>query len=315
MNSSFLSIENESHNASAGNEDFENDSFLISQQECEAEDFMLLPDEFPDFNLRESVVAVPLHSTPVKRAVRNEAINESSTAYLSSKSFDATLSSVLLGESGNDLSSDLSFSVIPAAEDHSVTDLSPVTKKGRFLTSDCFPPCCSNCCLDNIDIKPQKSLVSKNIIEQNQFLMDSFNLMSNKDNGIQHMIAGKAVCKNAFIVYFKISNQRYERIFKQFTENPTLKIQRKPVIRSDSTKVTEAKAWIARYFKRIGDSMPHVEQTHLPHGLTKQDVYLTMKQELSQQGVMSTISLSHFYAIWDTSFSNVLIPKVNMCVT
>lgn len=142
--------------------------------------------------------------------------------------------------------------------------------------------------------------------------MDSFNLMSNKDNGIQHMIAGKAVCKNAFIVYFKISNQRYERIFKQFTENPTLKIQRKPVIRSDSTKVTEAKAWIARYFKRIGDSMPHVEQTHLPHGLTKQDVYLTMKQELSQQGVMSTISLSHFYAIWDTSFSNVLIPKHNL---
>lgn len=52
--------------------------------------------------------------------------------------------------------------------------------------------------------------------------------------------------------------------------------------------------------------MPHVEQTHLPHVFTKQNVYLTMKQKLSQQGVMSTISLSHFYAIWDTMFSNFM---------
>ena len=139
--------------------------------------------------------------------------------------------------------------------------------------------------------------------------MDSFNLLSNEDNGIQYMIAGKQVCKSAFILYFKISNKRYECIFEQFTRNSTLKIQRKPVFRSDSTKVTEAKAWMTRYFKRIVDSMPHVEQTHLPHGLTKQDVYLIMKRELSQQGVTSTISLSHFYVIWDTSFKNVLIPK------
>ena len=53
-----------------------------------------------------------------------------------------------------------------------------------------------------------------------------------------------------------------------------------------------------------------VDQTHLPHGLTKQDIYLTMKRELSQQGIMSTISLSHFYDIWNTSFKRVLIPKV-----
>ena len=68
---------------------------------------------------------------------------------------------------------------------------------------------------------------------------------------------------------------------------------------------------MARYFKRIGDSMPHLEQTHLPHGLTKQDVYTVMKRDLLQRGVTSTISLSHFYAIWDASFKNVRIPKVH----
>ena len=77
----------------------------------------------------------------------------------------------------------------------------------------------------------------------------------------------------------------------RFTRNPTVKIQRKPVIRSESVKVTEAKAWMTQYFKRIGDSMPHVEQTHLPHGLTKQDIYQIMKREILQQGVSSTISL------------------------
>lgn len=83
------------------------------------------------------------------------------------------------------------------------------------------------------------------------------------------------------------------------------------VTRSQSTNVTEAKAWMALYFKIMGDSMPHVEQTHLPHGLTKQDVYTIMKRDLLEQGVTSTISLSHFYAIWDASFKNVRIPKAN----
>lgn len=121
------------------------------------------------------------------------------------------------------------------------------------------------------------------------------------------MVAGKLVCKKAFILYFKISNKRYKWVFEQFTRNPTLKIQRKPVIRSESVKVTEAKVWMTQYFKRIGDSMSHIEQTHLPHGLTKQDVYLIMKRELLQQGVKSTISLSHFYVIYDNSFKNILI--------
>lgn len=47
--------------------------FKKCQQDCDAEGFMLLPDDFLDFKL-------PLHSTPVKLAVRNEAIHESSTA-------------------------------------------------------------------------------------------------------------------------------------------------------------------------------------------------------------------------------------------
>lgn len=92
--------------------------------------------------------------------------------------------------------------------------------------------------------------------------------------------------------------------------NPTIKIQRKPVVHSLSTKVIEAKTWMTRYFNRIGDSMPHMDQVHLPHGLTKQDIYNTMKSQLLEQGLTTVVSLSHYYSIWDSSFKKVVIPKV-----
>jgi len=92
--------------------------------------------------------------------------------------------------------------------------------------------------------------------------------------------------------------------------NPTIKIQRKPVVRSLSTKVIEAKTWMTRDFNRIGDSMPHMDQVHLPHGLTKQDIYNTMKSQLLEQGLTTVVSLSHYYSIWDSSFKKVVIPKV-----
>ena len=279
-----------------------------------------------------------LHSTPVKRQIERSEVTLDSDLPCSSKSLSVLQTpstSIIHGEhSSEDSESDLSFLVIPEQQSV-IDDVCTLSAKKRKVQSSCdnadsltdskllvsnncsvsswvSSGCCSNHCLTDVDLKPLTSFASKSIIEQNQFLMDSFNLLSNQANEIQHMIAGKQVCKRGFILYFKISNKRYNRIFEQFIRNSTLKVQRKPVIRSQSAKVTEAKAWMARYFKRIGDSMPHLEQTHLPHGLTKQDVYMIMKRELLHQGIMSTISLSHFYAIWDTSFKNVRIPKVHI---
>lgn len=86
--------------------------------------------------------------------------------------------------------------------------------------------------------------------------------------------------KHAYIKILEISEKRYKKYQKIFKMNPTIKIQCKPVVRSLSTKVIEAKAWMTSYFNRIGDSMPHMDQVHLPHGLTKRDVYNIMKSQL-----------------------------------
>ena len=148
--------------------------------------------------------------------------------------------------------------------------------------------CCSHCCLSHFTASEVNSTLeyfkSKSNAEQNQFLLDSFRVISNQES-TNHIICGKSVCKKAYIRILEISEKRYKKFQKVFKMNPTIKIQRKPVVRSLSTKVIEAKTWMTRYFNRIGDSMPHMDQVHLPHGLTKQDIYNTMKSQLLEQGL------------------------------
>lgn len=110
---------------------------------------------------------------------------------------------------------------------------------------------------------------------------------------------------------FRISGKRYQRNLKLFQSNPTVKFTRKVVFHRDSVQVSETKAWMTLYFKRIGDIMPHMYQIHLPYRLTKRDVYYMMEVQLLEQGLETVMSLSHFYAIWEVSFKNVVIPKVS----
>ena len=71
-----------------------------------------------------------------------------------------------------------------------------------------------------------------------------------------------------------------------------------------------------KFFNQIGEHMPHVNQIHLPHFLTKGDVYNRMKRDLEEEGLLegSVISLSHFYRTWSSCFKRVVIPEVSLLV-
>lgn len=58
--------------------------------------------------------------------------------------------------------------------------------------------------------------------------------------------------------------------------------------------------------------MPHVNQIHLPHFLTKGDVFIRMKRDLLEEGLLECeiISQSYFYYTWRKSFKHVVIPEV-----
>ena len=55
-------------------------------------------------------------------------------------------------------------------------------------------------------------------------------------------MCGKQLCTKAYLQILGISEKRYKKVLRIFKANLMVKIDRKPVIRSLSTKVIEAKA-------------------------------------------------------------------------
>ena len=266
----------------------------------------------PFRQVAHSMTAITLHSTPISTPVkrplfRPETSPAESDIYLSFDSTSFSESSLALGYSTLALFDESSSSSLFLQEPTLVN----TTKKSIVEVAQ--PECCNQFCLLHLTAAETNSTLeyfkSKNISDQNQFLLDSFRVSTNKQT-THHIICGKHVCKGAYIRILQISEKRYNHALKLLEANPTVKIKRKLAVRSESTKVTEAKAWLARYIDRIGDSMPHVDQIHLPHGLTKRDIYYNMRSQLQEQGLSKIVSLSHFYSIWNTSFEKVSIPKV-----
>ena len=122
------------------------------------------------------------------------------------------------------------------------------------------------------------------------------------------MVNGEKVCRNAFLAVFGISRRSYQQVLKEYLRG-SIKALCMPTSRTITAKTADAEAWMAKYFESISDRMPHNGQLHLPHFLSKRDVYNIMKRQMENQK-LPTISLQHFYATWAMKFKNVVIPKV-----
>lgn len=181
-----------------------------------------------------------------------------------------------------------------------------------------FSYCCSNRCLAHFSVieieNVREVFESKSFVEQNQFLLDCFHITSKhcRDSTPTHTVDGKQVCKGAFLQILGISAKRYKKLYDQ-SHSGVMVASRKQVYRGLTVQATEAKAWMSHFFNQIGDRMPHIQQVHLPHFLTKKDVYSRMKKELSEQGILpdKIVSQSHFYGMWETYFKSVVIPEVS----
>ena len=262
------------------------------------------------------MTAITQHSTPISSPVKPLFHPEISAE----RNSDIYLTLDSTGSSANSLTFNSRFNSFDESNNSETSYLflqeptqSSVNASKKKIVEVVQPECCYQFCLLHLTASEISSTLeyfkSKNVTDQNRFLLDSFRVSSNNET-THHIICGKHVCKDAYIRILQISQKRYNHALKLHKANPTVKIERKCAVRSESTKVAEAKAWLERYFNRIGDSMPHIDQIHLPHGLTKRDIYYNMKSQLQEQGLNNIISLSHFYAIWNTSFEKVAIPKV-----
>ncbi len=115
--------------------------------------------------------------------------------------------------------------------------------------------CCKEYCLKKISLSDQKSFnsmfASKNRSEQQQFLLDSTFICRPADitaaattNSAQLlMLQGIPVCKTAFFLILGVTTKRFRKV-TQLRSNGIHLTKRKPHVRSQVVKSTEAKAWM-----------------------------------------------------------------------
>ena len=185
--------------------------------------------------------------------------------------------------------------------------------------------CCGSRCLARLSLLElescRKTFQNRTYVEQRQYLLDTLSvtaLCTEGEEGSKNLecnqlkLAGKSLCKVAFLRVLEVSEKRMRNVTRLYVEGATISRPRLYLQRRNSSKLSTAVAWMERYFNRLGDKMPHLQQLHLPSFLSKKMVYELMVQDLSDEGLCKPdiISSSHFYAVWKDKFHNCIIPKV-----
>ena len=145
--------------------------------------------------------------------------------------------------------------------------------------------CCSQQCIasfSRIELENIHTIFKmKSQGEQQQFIMDQMSTSSvisfaTTFGKVKYLnLNGKQVCKQAFTKLLGTLYARVKTIYCKMTSG----IQRihgnqhkpKPL----SSKHTSMVAWLETYANKVGEKMPHLQQIHLPHFLTKKAVLIS----------------------------------------
>lgn len=171
------------------------------------------------------------------------------------------------------------YGLVELGSNESDMDDNVNTDNSRLQTESC----CSQRCLDSfsqLELDSLRSLFkSKNRLEQRQFMLDQFAvapLVSSTPSS--HLsLNGKKVCRKAFVRIIGTSHARLAKVYTAWQAGVQKLTSHKRKPRCLSTKHTTMVAWLDAYAHRLGEKMPHINQIHLPHFLTKKAVYKIMK--------------------------------------
>ena len=147
--------------------------------------------------------------------------------------------------------------------------------------------CCSQRCTAKFSLIEMENIQSvfqrKSQTEQRQFILDQLTVApisvscSAFSQVKQLNLSGKRVCKKAFVVIVGTSYSRLKCIYDAWQGGASKLPGRIRTSRCLSAKHTTMVAWLEAYANRLGEKMPHLDQIHLPHFLTKKAVYEIMK--------------------------------------
>ncbi|XP_032217810.1 uncharacterized protein LOC5517433 [Nematostella vectensis] len=178
--------------------------------------------------------------------------------------------------------------------------------------------CCSNKCMRSLSIEDldyaQVNLKERTQTERRNYLLDFIQSHSKlNDSGefeTEFMIRGKIVCKEAWLLACNVSRSSFSRVAKQYKDGVVVVQHGNKGKKGIMAKTADCIAWLQFFIGSIGDNQPDSKTIHLPSCFSGVDIYKKMKDENTRFG-LPTISLSHFYRLWEQHFSHVLIPKEN----
>lgn len=123
-------------------------------------------------------------------------------------------------------------------------------------------------------------------------------------------VKGKIVCREAWLLAHNLNKETFRRIWGKFKDGANVLEHGNKGRKSITSKTADCIAWLQFFVSCVGDHQPDNGGIHLPTCFTKSDIYKKMLEEnkaLSQP----TVSLSHFYGLWERNFLHVTIPKVS----
>ena len=144
-----------------------------------------------------------------------------------------------------------------------------------------------------------------------KWLLDYF-ISHSSDKETLFLVCGKVVCQKLWIATLGIGLTTFYSVRKMFAEG-TVSLFSSSGSRSPLLKTNEALAWMDNYFMLVGDSMPNGMMIHLPSSLSKLSIYQRLVEEFKNRKKTEIVSQSQFFKLWESHFSNVVIPKV-LCI-
>ena len=174
--------------------------------------------------------------------------------------------------------------------------------------------CCSKKCikaLSYLDVETCRNKLYKlsTETEQNQYIISYLHNHSSFGTDILFNVCGKEVCKRCWRLAYGLKYKHFVNLLKKFNSG-ILQIEHgRQGITQPMESTVRALSWMRVFFNKLGDKMPTKNSIHLPSCLTKADVYGLAFDDLTEGG-LSCPSPSTFYRLWNSEFSNVVIPKV-----
>ena len=147
-----------------------------------------------------------------------------------------------------------------------------------------------------------------------EFLQDHSQISDSGEYETEFVVRGKNECREAWLLAHNMSKETFRRLHHKFKDGVIVSEHGNKGSKSIRPKTLECIAWLQFFVNSVGDHQPDRECIHLPSCFSRSDIYKKMLEENTTLN-QPTVSLSHFYSIWEKLFSNVLIPKVRTCTS